>query len=87
MVVGKAKIAALMDEITADEGVKFTVDLENQTVTTPGGNGFEFEIEAFRKTNMLEGLDDIGLTLMHEDKISAFEEQQKKTQPWLWQQA
>jgi 3-isopropylmalate/(R)-2-methylmalate dehydratase small subunit len=87
LVVGKAKLAALMDEITADEGVKFTVDLENQTVTTPGGNGFEFEIEAFRKTNMLEGLDDIGLTLMHEDKISAFEEQQKKTQPWLWQQA
>ena len=87
LVVTVDKLAALMAEITANEGVKFTVDLKNQTVTTPGGNGFEFEVEAFRKNNMLNGLDDIGISLQHEDKISAFEEAQKQALPWLWHQA
>ena len=87
LVVDSAKLEALMAEIAADEGVKFTVDLENQTVTTPAGNGFSFEIEAFRKSNMLNGLDDIGLTLKHEDKISAFEARQKQSLPWLWRRA
>ena len=87
LVVDSAKLDALMDEIAANEGVKFSVDLENQKVTTPAGNDFEFEVEAFRKQNMLLGLDDIGLSLMHEDKIAAFEEKQKQTLPWLWQQA
>ena len=87
LVVDSAKLDALMDEIAANEGVRFSVDLENQKVTTPAGNDFEFEVEAFRKQNMLLGLDDIGLSLMHEDKIAAFEEKQKQTLPWLWQQA
>ncbi len=87
LVVTADKLAALMAEITANEGVKFTVDLENQTVTTPGGNGFEFEVEAFRKNNMLNGLDDIGISLKHEDKISAFETAQKQALPWLWHRA
>ena len=87
LVVESAKLDALMAEIVADEGVKFTVDLENQKVTTPGGNDFDFEIEAFRKHNMISGLDDIGLSLKHEDKISAFEDKQKQTLPWLWKQA
>ena len=76
-----------MSEITANEGVQFSVDLENQKVTTPAGNDFDFEVEAFRKHNMLNGLDDIGLTLKNEDKITAFEERQKKELPWLWKQA
>lgn len=87
LVVTVDKLAALMAEITANEGVKFTVDLKNQTVTTPGGNGFEFEVEAFRKNNMLNGLDDIGISLQHEDKISAFEAAQKQALPWLWHRA
>ena len=76
-----------MSEIAANEGVKFFVDLENQKVTTPAGNGFDFDIEPFRKNNMLNGLDDIALTLKHEDEITAFEQRQKQTLPWLWQQA
>ena len=76
-----------MSEISADEGVAFTVDLENQTVTTPAGNDFEFEVEPFRKNNMLMGLDDIGLSLLHEEKITAFEAQQKQSMPWLWRSA
>jgi len=87
LVVDKAKLEALMNEIAADEGVEFFIDLENQKVTTPAGNGFDFEVEAFRKNNMIAGLDDIGLSLKHEDKITAFEERQKQAQPWLWQQA
>jgi 3-isopropylmalate/(R)-2-methylmalate dehydratase small subunit len=87
LVVNVDKLQALMDEVAADEGVKFVVDLENQKVFTPAGNDFEFEVEAFRKHNMMAGLDDIGLSLMHEDKITAFEEKQKQTYPWLWKQA
>jgi 3-isopropylmalate/(R)-2-methylmalate dehydratase small subunit len=87
LIVDSAKLEALMSEIAADEGVKFIVDLENQKVTTPAGNGFDFDIEPFRKNNMLNGLDDIALTLEHEDEITAFEQAQKQTLPWLWQQA
>jgi len=87
LVVDAAKLQALMDEITANEGVQFVVDLENQAVSTPAGNDFVFEVEAFRKHNMMAGLDDIGLTLKHEDRISAFEEKQKQDYPWLWKQA
>ena len=87
LVVEADKLRALMNEITADEGVQFVVDLENQTVSTPAGNDFDFEVEAFRKHNMMAGLDDIGLSLKHEDKISAFEEKHKQVYPWLWKQA
>lgn len=87
LIVDSAKLEALMNEISTNEGVKFFVDLENQKVTTPAGNGFDFEVEPFRKHNMLNGLDDIGLTLAHENKIAAFEENQKQTMPWLWRQA
>lgn len=82
--VSQAQSDALMQEIANNEGVKFIVDLENQQVITPAGNGFTFEIDPFRKDNMLNGLDDIGLTLKHEEKISAFEEQNKQRFPWLW---
>lgn len=82
--VNDQQLAALMAEISAKEGVQFTVDLANQSVTTPGGNGFNFDIDPFRKGNLLSGLDDIGLTLKHVDKIGAYEEKHKKTFPWLW---
>jgi len=87
LIVDAAKLQALMAEISANEGVEFSVDLEKQTVTTPAGNGFEFEVEPFRKHNMLNGLDDIGLSLLHEEKITAFEAQQKQSMPWLWRNA
>lgn len=77
-------LKALMDEINANEGVKFTVDLKNQCVSTPGGIEAEFQIDDFRKTNLLEGLDDIGLTLKQIDKINEYEERHKIQFPWLW---
>ena len=85
--VDESTLAGLMDEISADEGVEFTVDLEAQTVTTPAGTVVEFDIDPVRKHNLLEGLDDIGITLSQLDKIEAFETRQKQEMPWLWRQA
>ncbi len=82
--VDQNQLDALMAEIAANEGVKFIVDLENRTVTTPAGNGFTFEIDPFRQGNLLSGLDDIGLTLKHVDKIDAYEVKHKQSYPWLW---
>jgi 3-isopropylmalate/(R)-2-methylmalate dehydratase small subunit len=82
--VDQNQLDALMAEIAANEGVKFTVDLENRTVSTPAGNGFTFDIDPFRQGNLLSGLDDIGLTLKHVDKIDAYEVQHKQNYPWLW---
>jgi 3-isopropylmalate/(R)-2-methylmalate dehydratase small subunit len=82
--VTKDQLDKLMAEISANEGVSFIIDLENQQVTTPAGNGFNFEIDPFRKSNLISGLDDIGLTLKHVDKICQFEQQHKKDYPWLW---
>jgi 3-isopropylmalate/(R)-2-methylmalate dehydratase small subunit len=84
IIVSQAQLDALMAEIAANEGVKFTVDLENSAVTTPAGNGFTFEIDPFRQGNLLSGLDDIGLTLKHVDKIDQYEAQHKQSYPWLW---
>ncbi len=84
IIAAQHQLDALMEEITGNEGVSFEIDLEQQTITTPGGNGFSFELDAFRKENLLAGLDDIGLTLKHEDKISQYEEMHKQNYPWLW---
>jgi 3-isopropylmalate/(R)-2-methylmalate dehydratase small subunit len=70
------------------EGAKtLTVDLQAQTVSRPGGEVLRFEIEPFRKQILLEGLDDIGLTLKHAGAIDAFEHRQRNGQSWLWSQA
>ncbi len=84
--VSNQQLDALMAEISANEGVRFVVDLAYQQVITPAGNSFTFDIDPFRKGNLLSGLDDIGLTLKHVDKISAYEEHHKKAFPWLWAQ-
>ena len=84
IVVDAPTLKALMDEISANEGVSFSVNLANQAVTTPGGISVHFDIDGFRKNNLLQGLDDIGLTLMHTDKIDQFELTHKQRFPWLW---
>jgi 3-isopropylmalate/(R)-2-methylmalate dehydratase small subunit len=63
---------------------RLTVDLENQVVIRPNGEKIAFEIDAFRKHCLMEGLDDIGLTLKKADKIGKFEAGQKAGQPWLY---
>ena len=74
----------LFQEMYATEGYQLSVDLEAQTVTTPSGQSFSFDIDEFRKHCLLHGLDDIGLTLQDADAIRAYEEKRKQTAPWLF---
>jgi 3-isopropylmalate/(R)-2-methylmalate dehydratase small subunit len=67
----------------ANQGASLKIDLEAQTITRPGGETVKFEIEPFRKHCLLNGLDDIGLTLARAEKIDAFEEKRNLGQPWL----
>ncbi|NAO98666.1 MULTISPECIES: 3-isopropylmalate dehydratase small subunit [unclassified Halomonas] len=77
----------LFAEVEANEGYQLDVDLENQRVITPSGEILEFEVDEFRKHCLLEGLDDIGLTLKDEDAIRAFEQKHKAARPWLFRQS
>ncbi len=83
-VVLPAKVVdQLFAECEAREGYELDVDLREQTVTTPTGEVFSFEVDAFRKHCLLNGLDDIGLTLTHADAIRAYEERRRTEAPWL----
>lgn len=77
----------LFAEVEANEGYQLDVDLEGQRVITPSGEILEFEVDEFRKHCLLEGLDDIGLTLKDEDAIRAFEQKHKAARPWLFRQS
>jgi 3-isopropylmalate/(R)-2-methylmalate dehydratase small subunit len=74
----------LFRETDANPGYRLAVDLDQQIVTTPSGESFHFDIDPHRKHCMLNGLDDIGLTLAHADEIRAFEAKHKTAQPWLF---
>ena len=74
----------LFREVEASEGYRLKVDLEAQTITRPDGTVIPFEVDEFRKHRLLEGLDDIGLTLQHADEIRAYEERRKQEAPWLF---
>jgi 3-isopropylmalate/(R)-2-methylmalate dehydratase small subunit len=84
IVLDAAEVDQLFNEVEATPGYQLLVDLEQQTVVTPGGQSFPFEIDAFRKHCLLNGLDDIGLTLQKVDLIKAFETKHKAGQPWLF---
>jgi 3-isopropylmalate/(R)-2-methylmalate dehydratase small subunit len=84
IVLDRAIVDKLFRECEATPGYKLTVDLATQTVTTPGGESFRFEVDAFRKHCLLNGLDDIGLTLQHVAEIKAYEERRKQEAPWLF---
>ena len=71
--------------VTANGSAPFTVDLKSQTIGGPGGPDITFEIPAADRMRLLEGLDDIGLTLKHTDEIVAFEKRMAVSQPWLQQ--
>ena len=76
-------IAQLFDEVTAFPGYQLTIDLERQVVIRPQGQEIAFDVLPFRKYCLLNGFDDIGLTLRHKEKIQAFEAQRLATKPWL----
>lgn len=84
IVLPETQVDRLFAEVNAQLGFRLTIDLEKQRVSTADGKiDYTFEVDAFRKFCLLNGLDDIGLTLQHADKISAFEAQHIAAQPWL----
>jgi 3-isopropylmalate/(R)-2-methylmalate dehydratase small subunit len=84
IVLTEAQVDALFAAANAFPGFKLAVDLERQAVTTADGSmAFGFDVEPFRKHCLLNGLDDIGLTLAHADEIRTFESKRHAEQPWL----
>lgn len=77
-------VDTLFNQVIANEGYQLDVNLDTQTVTTPSGEVYTFEVDAFRKHCLLNGLDDIGLTMQQQDKIKAFELKHQAAQPWLF---
>ena len=84
IVASHAMVDQLFKECFENVGYSLNVDLASQTVTLPSGESFGFEINATSKHNLLNGLDEIGLTLMHADEIKNFEKKHQATQPWLF---
>ena len=82
--VSKDELDALMADAQDKENPELTIDLEEQVIRRPNGGTVSFSIDEFRRECLLNGLDDIGLTMQKADKIDSFEEQQRKSQPWLY---
>ena len=87
IVLPESQVARLFDEAAAFPGYRLTVDLPNQVVAKPDGESLSFDVEPFRKYCLVNGFDDIGLTLRHADKIRAFEAERLAKMPWLTSQA
>jgi len=85
IVLPEPQVDRLFNEVAAFPGYELTIDLARQVVVMPQGNELPFEVQAFRKYCLLNGLDDIGLTLRHKDKIAAFEAARLAIKPWLAQ--
>ncbi|MGC2458585.1 MAG: 3-isopropylmalate dehydratase small subunit [Gallionellaceae bacterium] len=77
-------VDALFKVVEAAPGYRLQVDLEQQSISAPDGTVYKFEVDAHRKHCLLNGLDDIGLTLQHVDEIKAFETRHRVAQPWLF---
>lgn len=83
IVLTESQVSQLFNEALAFPGYALTIDLERQVIIKPGGEELPFEVQAFRKYCLLNGFDDIGLTLRHADKIKNFEAQRLAQKPWL----
>ncbi len=83
IVLPEHEVAKLFDEIYAFVGYQLSIDLVRQVVIKPDGTELAFDVQAFRKYCLLNGLDDIGLTLRHKDKIKTFEAERLAQKPWL----
>ena len=83
IVLSGGAVASLFDEVAAFPGYRLRIDLEAQVVVKPDGTSLAFDVQPFRKQCLLGGLDDIGLTLRHADKIRAFEAERLLRMPWL----
>ena len=77
-------VESLFNKVESKTGFEVTIDLQKQKVITEDGEEYPFEVEAFRKHCLLNGLDDIGLTLQHASEIKAYEEKTRQSAPWLF---
>ncbi|WP_028486906.1 3-isopropylmalate dehydratase small subunit [Thiomicrorhabdus chilensis] len=84
IVLDEQVVDKLFEEVFAQEGYELTVDLEAQKLVKPNGEAIEFEVDSFRRHCLLNGLDDIGLTLQHADEIRSYEEKRRQTSPWMF---
>ena len=84
VILTESEVNELFKECEANVGFTLTVDLRNQKVISPSGKEYHFEVDAFRKHCLLNGLDDIGLTLQDSDSIRAFEEKARADRPWVF---
>jgi 3-isopropylmalate/(R)-2-methylmalate dehydratase small subunit len=84
IILSESEVDELFKAVEAKEGYQMKIDLQAQTVTGEDGKVYNFEVDAFRKHCLLNGLDDIGLTLVDGDAITAFESKHRATQPWLF---
>jgi len=84
VVLTNAEVDQLFTEVEPRPGYQLSVDLAAQTVTTPDGTSFHFDVDPFRKDCLLNGLDEIGLTLQKEADITAYEQRRKDEAPWLF---
>jgi 3-isopropylmalate/(R)-2-methylmalate dehydratase small subunit len=80
-----AEVRSMLDALLAAPGARVRVDLERQTVTGPNGDVHAFGVAAFAKTCLLEGLDEIALTLGSGEAIDRYERERRKVTPWLFQ--
>ena len=84
LVLPEETVEGLFDVAEREPGCRMTIDLPGQSVTAPDGTRIPFEIDGFRKQMLLDGLDEIGLTLQHADAIRAYEERRRREAPWLF---
>ena len=84
IVLTEEQVDQLFDEVEANEGYELQVDLASQTVKTPSGDSFSFDVDAFRKHCLLNGLDDIGVTLESAEQIKDYEARRRQETPWLF---
>ena len=84
VILSDTAISELFAECFAQAGYQLSVDLENQVVTTTSGKAYPFEVDAFRKHCLLNGLDDIGLTLQQAEQIKAYEAKAQQSRPWVF---
>jgi len=84
VILREDEVDILFSELESSEGYQLDVDLASQTVTTSSGQIFNFSLDQFRKQCLLNGLDEIGLTLIQSDKIKKYELEREKSHPWVY---
>ena len=82
--ISEAEVAELFEQVQAQPGYQLAIDLQAQTVTRPDGKVLSFDVDEFRKECMLQGLDEIGLTLQQRRDVSNYEQRRREEAPWLF---